>query len=87
MYQLIFAENSQDAFPSFELVDVSQDIQKSRWIKSAEEIQHIRNGARIADIGGYAVVEAIREGVPEYEVALAGTQAMTREIAHTISTF
>lgn len=71
----------EDAFPNFELVDVSQDIQRSRWIKSAEEIQHIKNGARIADIGGYAVVEAIREGVPEYEVALAGTQAMTREIA------
>lgn len=71
----------QDAFPNFELVDVSQDVMKHRMIKSAEEIEHIKNGARVADIGGYAVVEAINEGVPEYEVALAGTQAMTREIA------
>nr|pir creatinase (EC 3.5.3.3) [validated] - Arthrobacter sp. (strain TE1826) [Arthrobacter sp.]BAA25928.1 creatinase [Arthrobacter sp.] len=70
-----------DTFPNFELVHVSQDVMKQRMIKSAEEIRHIKNGARIADIGGYAVVEAIQEGVPEYEVALAGSKAMTREIA------
>ena len=52
-------------------------------IKSAEEIAVIRNGARTADIGGEAVVAAIHDGVPEYEVALAGTQAMVREIAKT----
>lgn len=71
----------EDAFPDFELVDVAQDLMKFRMIKSAEEIEHIKNGARVCDVGGYAVVEAIAAGVPEYEVALAGTQAMTREIA------
>ena len=43
----------------------------------------IRQGARIGDLGGAAVVAAITEGVPEYEVALAGTQAMVREIARS----
>lgn len=71
----------KDAFPSFEFVDVSQDLMRFRMIKSAEEIAHIKNGAHVCDIGGYAVAEAIGAGVPEYEVALAGTQAMTREIA------
>lgn len=71
----------EDAFPDFELVDVAQDLMRFRMIKSKEEIEHIKNGARVCDIGGYAVVEAIGAGVPEYEVALAGTQAMTREIA------
>lgn len=71
----------EDAFPEFELVDVAQDLMKFRMIKSKEEIEHIKNGARVCDIGGYAVAEAINAGVPEYEVALAGTQAMTREIA------
>jgi hypothetical protein len=52
-------------------------------VKSAEEIAVIRNGARIADIGGAACVEAIDEGVPEYEVALHSTRAMVREIART----
>ncbi len=69
------------AFPNAELVDVSKITMQQRMIKSAEEIAHIKNGAHVADIGGAAVVEAIYEGVPEYEVALHGTQAMTREIA------
>ncbi len=73
----------KEAFPDAELVDVSKVTMKQRMIKSQEEIELIKNGARIADIGGAAVVEAIAEGVPEYEVSLHGTQAMTREIART----
>ncbi|MFD1361905.1 M24 family metallopeptidase [Lentibacillus salinarum] len=73
----------KDAFPDAELVDVSKVTMSQRMFKSSEEIELIKNGARIADIGGDAVVEAIGEGVPEYEVALHGTQAMTREIART----
>ncbi|MDW5429499.1 creatininase, partial [Acinetobacter baumannii] len=38
-------------------------------------------GAAVCDIGGFAVTAAIREGVPEHEVALASTQSMVREIA------
>lgn len=49
--------------------------------QSDEEIALIREGTATADLGGGAVVSAIGEGVPEYEVALAGTQAMVRHIA------
>jgi creatinase len=73
----------QDFLPGVELVDVSQGCMRQRQIKSAEEIAVIRDGARIADLGGAAVVSAIGDGVPEYEVALAGTRAMVREIATT----
>jgi len=69
--------------PGLELVDISQTVMRQRMIKSAEEIALIRQGARIGDLGGAAVVAAITEGVPEYEVALAGTQAMVREIARS----
>lgn len=69
--------------PGLELVDISQAVMRQRMIKSAEEIALIRQGARIGDLGGAAVVAAIEEGVPEYEVALAGTQAMVREIARS----
>jgi len=69
--------------PGLELVDISQAVMRQRMIKSAEEIALIRQGARIGDLGGAAVVAAIAEGVPEYEVALAGTQAMVREIARS----
>ena len=65
------------------LVDISPATMRQRMLKSAEEIAVIRNGARIADIGGAACVEAIGEGVPEYEVALHSTRAMVREIART----
>jgi creatinase len=54
---------------------------RQRMIKSAEEIALIRNGAATADVGGAAVRAAIAVGVPEYEVALAGTAAMVRNIA------
>ena len=64
-----------------ELVDVSPGCMRQRMVKSPEEIAVIRDGAATADIGGAAVVEAIGEGAPEYEVALAGTRAMVRAIA------
>lgn len=71
------------ALDGVELVDVSAATMALRMVKSDEEIAVIRNGARIADIGGAACVEAIADGVPEHEVALHATQAMVREIART----
>lgn len=73
----------RETFPDAELVDVSQDSMRQRTIKSAEEIEVIKHGARIGDLGGEAIRNAIREGVMEYEVALAGTEAMVHEIART----
>lgn len=73
----------QAAFPGVELVDVGAPTMWLRTIKSEEEIALIKAGAATADIGGAAVVAAVKEGVPEYEVALAGTQAMVRHIAKT----
>ncbi|WP_445399601.1 M24 family metallopeptidase [Zobellella sp. An-6] len=71
------------ALPEAEFVDIGVPTMKMRMIKSAEEIALIKQGARVADVGGAAIRDAIAVGVPEYEVALAGTQAMVREIART----
>ena len=76
-------EKLQDSLTNSEMIDISQACMKLRMIKSNEEIELIRQGARIADIGGSACVEAISEGVPEYKVALHSTQAMVNEIAAT----
>ncbi|WP_134772985.1 M24 family metallopeptidase [Ornithinimicrobium flavum] len=73
----------QEAVSGADLVDVSQDAMRQRMLKSAEEIEVIKHGARIGDLGGEAIRAAIREGVTEYEVALAGTEAMVHEIART----
>ena len=70
-----------EAFAEAEFVDVGPASMWMRTIKSGEEIALIKQGARTADIGGAACVAAIREGAAEYEVALACTEAMLREIA------
>jgi creatinase len=72
-----------DALPNAELVDVGKATMNMRMLKSDEEIALIRQGVRIADIGGAACVEAISENVPEHEVAMDATAAMIREIANT----
>jgi creatinase len=69
-----------DAFPGVEFVDVAAASMWMRTIKSDEEIKLIREGTRICNVGARAVMDAVEEGVPEYEVALASTQAMVREI-------
>ncbi len=70
-----------DALPGSAFIDIAAATMRMRMVKSDEEIALIRHGARIADIGGAACVEAIAVGVPEHEVALASTRAMVREIA------
>jgi len=71
----------QSAFDKAKLIDISVDCMKMRSVKSDEEIAHIIQGANVCDIGGAALVEAVKEGAPEHEVALHSTQAMVREIA------
>jgi len=74
----------QGALPTAQFEDIGKPAMRQRMIKSDEEIALIKQGARIADIGGAACVEAIAVGVPEHEVALHSTQAMVREIANTL---
>jgi creatinase len=71
----------QRAVSGAEFVDVAAACMKMRMVKSAAEIEFIAAGAQVCDVGGAALVAAVREGVPEHEVALASTQAMVREIA------
>jgi creatinase len=71
------------ALPGVEFVDAAAAAMGRRLVKSDEEITLIRHGARIADIGGWACVEAIAEGAAEFEIAQHGVAEMTREIAKT----
>jgi creatinase len=72
-----------DALPNCTFVDISGPAMRLRMVKSAEEIAHITEMTRIADLGGGACAEAVAPGVGEHEVALHSTQAMVREIART----
>jgi len=73
--------NSLFSFSKFK--DVAKYLMSLRMIKSKEEIEIIRNGARIADIGGEEIVKNIKEGATELEIAIAGRDKMEREIAKT----
>ena len=63
--------------------DVSKYLMDIRMIKSNEEIDIIKNGARIADIGGEEIVKNIKVGATELEIAIAGRDKMEREIEKT----
>lgn len=76
-------EKFKAVLPGCKFMDIGQPSMRLRMVKSAEEIAHITEMTRIADLGGAACVEAIAPGVGEHEVALHSTQAMVREIAKT----
>ena len=63
--------------------DVSKYLMNVRMIKSNEEIEIIKNGARIADIGGEEIVKNIKVGATELEIAITGRDKMEREIEKT----
>ena len=63
--------------------DVSRDLMHLRMIKSKEEIEIIKNGARIADLGAEEIIKHIRPGETELEIAIQGRDRMEREIAKT----
>ena len=63
------------------LVDLYEPTMRQRMGKSAAEIEMIRAGAAVADVGGFAIRDAVKEGVREIDVAMAGRDAMELEIA------
>jgi len=71
------------ALPGCHFSDIAPACMAMRMIKSIDEIVLIKQGARIADIGGAACARAVVENIPEYDVALASTNAMVKEIATT----
>jgi creatinase len=61
--------------------DIAQATMHQRMHKSAAELDLIRQGANVADVGGYAIRDAIQLGLREIDVAMAGRDAMELEIA------
>ena len=62
-------------------VDISKGAMEQRMMKSAAEIALIRHGAGVADVGGFAIREAVKAGLRELDIAMAGRDAMELEIA------
>lgn len=62
-------------------VDVATASMRQRMHKSDAEVALIKAGAQVADVGGYAIKDAIKVGAREIDVAMAGRNAMELEIA------
>ena len=76
-------EKFKSLFSFSKFSDVSKDLMQLRMIKSSEEIDIIKNGARIADIGAKEMVKHIKVGASELEIATIGRDKMEMEIAKT----
>lgn len=73
----------QATFSRAEGFDIAGDTMAQRMVKSSEEITLITQAAGIADIGGAAIIDAIKVGAREIDVAMAGRDAMELAISST----
>ncbi|WP_372604408.1 M24 family metallopeptidase, partial [Actibacterium sp.] len=63
------------------MIDIAPASMQQRMRKSRAEIDLIRAGAAVADVGGYAIHDAVKVGAREIDIAMAGRDAMEVEIA------
>ncbi|MBU2998624.1 aminopeptidase P family protein [Roseovarius nubinhibens] len=78
---LVQRDKLEDFLRPAATLDVAERTMRQRMHKSPAEIALIRKCTAIADVGGYAIKDAVRVGTSEIEVAIAGRDAMEREIA------
>ncbi|WP_146348304.1 aminopeptidase P family protein [Falsiphaeobacter marinintestinus] len=78
---LSLRDKLEDFLSPLTMVDIAPATMRQRLMKSPAEIALIRHGAQVADVGGYAIRDAIKAGVREVDVAMAGRDAMEIEIA------
>ena len=62
-------------------VDIAPATMRQRMHKSPAELEIIRAGAAVADVGGYAIRDSVAAGKREIDIAMAGRDAMELEIA------
>ncbi len=71
--------------PTSQLLSVTPLLSDMRMIKSPKELQLARHAGQVAMAMMVAGREAIADGVPEFEVALATSQAGTRKAAKLLT--
>ena len=78
------SEHLRSAHGVSDAVDATPVVARMRMVKSAEELDMIRQAGQVAIAMGKGGREVIAEGVPEYEVSLACIAAGTRKAAEII---
>lgn len=78
---IIQRERMEDFLKPSVMIDLYETTMRQRLHKSDAEIALIRHGANVADVGGYAIRDAVKVGAREIDIAMAGRDAMELEIA------
>ncbi len=81
----VITEFLKKAYPNAAVVDISNILSDMRMVKTPEEIETMRQAGQISVAMCQGGKEAIAEGVPEYEVALAVIAAGTRQAAEFLT--
>jgi creatinase len=78
---LMQRDKLEDFLEPITMVDLFETTMRQRMHKSEAEIALIRQAAQVADVGGYAIRDAVKVGAREIDIAMAGRDAMELEIA------
>ena len=78
---LMQRDKLEDFLEPVVMVDLFETTMRQRMHKSEAEIALIRQAAQVADVGGYAIRDAVKVGAREIDIAMAGRDAMELEIA------
>ena len=81
----VITEFLKKEYPDVEVVDISNILSDMRMVKTSEEIETMRQAGQVSVAMCRGGKEAIAEGVPEYEVALAVIAAGTRKAAEFLT--
>ena len=78
---LMQRDKLEDFLEPVVMIDLFETTMRQRMHKSPAEIDLIRQAAQVADVGGYAIRDAVKVGAREIDIAMAGRDAMEIEIA------
>ncbi len=68
----------KETFPNAEIVDISPYLKRARMVKDEEEIERTKRACDLASRAAELIVESIKEGVREYEIAAELTYLMQK---------
>ena len=81
----VILECLKTEFQEHDLVDIAPMLADMRMVKTLEEIEIMRQAGQVSIAMCQGGLEAIAEGVPEYEIALAVIAAGTRKAAEFLT--
>jgi Xaa-Pro aminopeptidase len=73
-----FWQQIREGFPNAELVDATQILTETRYVKSAEEIEVLTRSMELVEKGYDAILATARPGVKDWEVWAAAQYAMMK---------